>query len=76
VSEELDREVNNPEKACKISAIIELTSLTLLGTVVIFEEVPGSEACSIGSGRWVVQTRYRRAITPEDSSQQSVLISH
>jgi hypothetical protein len=40
VSEELDREVNNPEKACKISAIIELTGLTLLGTVVIFEDVP------------------------------------
>jgi hypothetical protein len=76
VSDELDREVNNSEKACKISVNLQLTSLTLLGTVVIFEEVPGSEACSIGSGRWVVQTRCRRAITPEDSNQQSVLISY
>jgi hypothetical protein len=76
VSDELDREVNNPEKACKISVNLQLTSLTLLRTVAIFEAVPGSEACSIGSGRWVVQTRYRRAITPEDSNQQSVLISY
>jgi hypothetical protein len=43
VSGELDREVNYPEKACKISANIELTSLTLLGTVVIFKEFHGSE---------------------------------
>jgi hypothetical protein len=76
VSEELDRSVNNPEKACKISAIIELRSLTLLGTVVIFEEVPWKRSWFHRSGRWVVQTRYWRAITPEDSSQQSVLISY
>jgi hypothetical protein len=40
VSEELDREVNNPEKACKISANLQLAGLTLLRTVVIFEAVP------------------------------------
>jgi hypothetical protein len=76
VSEELDREINYPEKACKIGANIELTSLTLLRTVVIFEEFHGSEARSMGFDRWVVQTRYWRAITPEDSNQQSVLISY
>jgi hypothetical protein len=50
--------------------------LTLLGTVVIFKEFHGSETGSMGFGRWVVQARYWRAITPEDSSQQSVFISY
>jgi hypothetical protein len=66
--------VKNHAKAGESSANIEFTGLTLPGTVVIVEEFRGSEARSIGFGRWVVQTRYRRAITPEDSSQQSVLI--
>ena len=60
VIQRLDGDVKSRIKPCKISAIRALTRLTLPPPVAIVEEFPGCAARSIGSGRWVVQTRFER----------------
>ncbi len=60
VIEPLDFQVKSRIKRCKIGTNLILTCLTLPPSVAIVEVFPGSAARSIGSGRWVVQTRFER----------------